>query len=408
MRWLMLAVLFAARGCMALQFQSLGAVAPLAGPDLGLDHAAMGTLIGLYWLPGVFLALPAGLLGRRMGLERLAILGLVLMAAGGEVLAVAAGYPAAAAARLLAGSGNALLSVLVSAMVAEWFRDRELSTALAIVFDSWPFGLAAAIAAFPALAATTDSWRWAIHAASAACALAALLVAATYRSPTQRQAPFGLDVALPPAAPARPVGWRRWGSSSLAGLLVPTLAAVVWTAYNAGHIVVLTYAPPMLAGFARQPLADASATVSLAVWAALASTPLGGWLADRTGRPGLPVLVGALGSAAVGLALAAGMQGGFGYLVFGLFMGLPAGSILALPARAALNPADAPRMLGWFMALYYLLLTLAQMLAGFVRQWSASDATTVLLGCILLAIVAGALLPIRLLARAQLSALAAR
>lgn len=63
-RWTMLAVLFLARTAMSYQFQSVGSLSPFLVSDLGMDYAALGTLIGLYKLPGLVLALPGGVLGR--------------------------------------------------------------------------------------------------------------------------------------------------------------------------------------------------------------------------------------------------------------------------------------------------------------------------------------------------------
>jgi hypothetical protein len=64
-RWGMLAILFHARLTMSLQFQSVGAVAPLLGRNSGMSLADIGLLIGVYFTPGVALALAGGGLGRR-------------------------------------------------------------------------------------------------------------------------------------------------------------------------------------------------------------------------------------------------------------------------------------------------------------------------------------------------------
>jgi MFS family permease len=52
---------------MAFQFQSVAAVAPLLGHDFGVGLADIGILIGLYFTPGVALALPGGAIGQRFG-----------------------------------------------------------------------------------------------------------------------------------------------------------------------------------------------------------------------------------------------------------------------------------------------------------------------------------------------------
>src|SRR5258708_10311028 len=66
-RWLALALIFVTRTSMGVQFQSIASVDPLIVADLGLSYAQVGTLLRLYLLPGVPLALPGALLRQRLG-----------------------------------------------------------------------------------------------------------------------------------------------------------------------------------------------------------------------------------------------------------------------------------------------------------------------------------------------------
>ena len=61
-RWFILAVLFLARTAMGFQFQSIASVSPFLIDELAIDYAMLGTLIGLYMLPGILFALPGGVL----------------------------------------------------------------------------------------------------------------------------------------------------------------------------------------------------------------------------------------------------------------------------------------------------------------------------------------------------------
>ena len=60
-RWIILAVLFVARTSMAYQFQSVASVSEQLIQEFGLSYTEIGLLIGLYMLPGIFIALPGGL-----------------------------------------------------------------------------------------------------------------------------------------------------------------------------------------------------------------------------------------------------------------------------------------------------------------------------------------------------------
>ena len=75
-RWIILAVLFAARAATGFQFQSVGSATNLLMQDLGLSFSQIGMLLGAYLLPGVIVALPAGLLGQRLREKTLGLAGL--------------------------------------------------------------------------------------------------------------------------------------------------------------------------------------------------------------------------------------------------------------------------------------------------------------------------------------------
>ena len=81
-RWGILAVLFIVRLTMAFQFQSVAAVAPLLGGKFDVSLADIGLLIGLYFTPGVALALPGGAIGKRFGDKTTVLAALALMLIG--------------------------------------------------------------------------------------------------------------------------------------------------------------------------------------------------------------------------------------------------------------------------------------------------------------------------------------
>jgi predicted MFS family arabinose efflux permease len=91
-RWLILLVLFTARAAIAFQFQSIPALSPLLVENLQIDYALLGTLVGLYMLPGVVFSLPGGVLGQRFGDKQIALVGLGLMALGGLWVALSGTY----------------------------------------------------------------------------------------------------------------------------------------------------------------------------------------------------------------------------------------------------------------------------------------------------------------------------
>src|SRR6185436_11951346 len=126
-RWLALAVIFVARLSFGFQFQSIASVAPMLVDDLRLSYAELGWLIGLFSLPGVLLAFPGGLLGRRFGERPVAVAGLALMVLGGLITAGSPGFVSAAVGRALSGAGFVLANTVFAKMIADWFAGKELA-----------------------------------------------------------------------------------------------------------------------------------------------------------------------------------------------------------------------------------------------------------------------------------------
>ena len=291
-RWLILGVLFLARAAMAFQFQSVAAVSQFLVADLDLDYARLGLLVGVYMLPGIVISIPGGMLGARFGDKRIVLWGLLLMAAGGVLTALADQYAMALTGRVVAGVGAVLLNVLLTKMASDWFAGREIVLAMALLVTSWPFGIGAALAIEPQLAAS-QSWSVAIHATAAASVMAFVLVAMVYRAPASA-------LATTPARPAMAMTSREVVGASVSG--------IVWAVYNVSYILLVTFAPPLLIARGLSVI-DAGIATSLATWTLMISAPLGGALIERTGRP-LSMISGCvvLLSAAIGLIAISGQS----------------------------------------------------------------------------------------------------
>ena len=116
-RWYILALLIAVRAAMGFQFQSVSAVAPMLSESMNVDYAGIGVLIGLYMLPGLFIALPGGFLGSRFQDLTVAGFGTLMMSIGAAISAMDAGFQVFAAGRLLSGAGAVLQGIFVIKMI---------------------------------------------------------------------------------------------------------------------------------------------------------------------------------------------------------------------------------------------------------------------------------------------------
>lgn len=363
-RWLVLAVLFAARSAMGFQFQSVASVSPLLMQDLAIDFALLGALIGVWMLPGVVVAIPGGLLGRRFGDKNVVVAGLALMALGSFVTAAAHSYAPAIAGRIVSGAGAVMLNVLLAKMVADWFQAGGLASAMGVLVTSWPFGIGLALIVLGPLSAAT-SWAIAVQVTAWVCIAALLGVALVYRTPPAQD---NRSVA------AAPLGRRDFTLACVAGL--------IWALYNVGYIVVVSFVPVLLAARGIGA-ANAAVVASFASWPLMLSVPLGGYLADRTGR-GYAIMIGGLVAMAAAMPFMLVAPSPLAMLaLFGLIAGLPGGIIAALPGRAL--AAKARHLgLGIFFTLYYVGMALLPGLAGWFRDRFVEDAAPLLFGSALL------------------------
>jgi predicted MFS family arabinose efflux permease len=370
-RWAILALLFATRVALGLQFQTLGSVADPLAKSLDLSFTQIGTLIGLFMMPGLVLAIPLGFAGRYASDRALVTAGLVALALGGGVAAAADGFGGLALGRLLCGVGFVVTTIFFTKMVVDWFAGRELATAMAVLVMSWPFGIAMGQVGHSWLAATYG-WRMPFIAASLYCLAGAALLAVAYRPPpattaTTATASVGLTA-------------REW--------TLTLMAALVWAAFNAAYIVYLSFAPRVLVAGGMGVL-EAASIISLASWVMIFSGAACGQLADRMGHSDL-ILSVCLGCAMAALALLSHVAWAVPIsLLFGLVGMAPAGLIMALTGAAMAPPKRAFGM-GIFFSAYFVVTAPAPAIAGWFFDRSHDPFLPILFAIALFVLTLGA------------------
>jgi predicted MFS family arabinose efflux permease len=267
MRWRILGLLFLARIGLGFQFQTLTSVGDDLVVAFGLSQAQIGTLIGLFMLPGLFLALPAGLATRFATDRTLAAFGLGALAAGGLFSAIAVETWMIGTGRLLSGAGFLLSTLYFTKMIAGWFSGREIATAMGVLVMSWPFGIAMGQVGHAWLAHVAD-WRAPFLAASLYCAVAALALLLLYRSAPGSSSGVARQAARP-----------GFGLTGVEWALV-TAAGVAWGVFNAGYVGYLTFGSKMLEGHGATNI-EAAAIVSIGSWLMILSGAACGQLVDR-------------------------------------------------------------------------------------------------------------------------------
>jgi len=371
--WGFVAALALARVGFGYQFQSLASLGPELMTEFQLDYAGLGTLIGLYMAPGVLVALPGGMLGRRYGERWIVGCGLGLMMLGSASAAFASGPAGIGAGRMLAGGGAVTLIVMQGIMVSDRFPGRGFLPVMSALVGAFPVGVGlAALSHEPLVRAF--GWPGMFMAGAAVAAGSLLLFLLTCGPGTKRP------------------GGSLWAWPSRRECVLVMVAGLIWTAYNAGYYGFLSYIPSLLAKRGHAP--GVTALVMLvATWSNLPATILGGALAVRFGNG--PVFLAGTLSGVLAVAGPAVLDWPLAWAVlFGTAAALHAGVIVGIGTLSA-RPENRAVGMGLFYTTYYLGGTLLPALCGRAADL-VGDPSGALLAAAALALLA---VPIYLLHR---------
>lgn len=285
----------------------VGGLAVQMGAELGFSPAGLGLAVSVYFGVSAVTSIPAGALVERYGPRRTARAGITLAALCLVAIAVAArSYPALVVLLGLSAAGNGLGQLASNKLLAAVPAHRQ-GLSFGIKQAAIPAATLLAGASVPAVALTLG-WRWAFGLAAVVAAAALVLLP---RDPG-RLTPAGAQrrgraIASGPDAPRA------------TGALVVVGAAAALAAASAGSLGTFLVDSAATRGLAP---GLAGLTLTLGSVACLLARIGGGWVVDRSRRPGdIAIVAVLLAAGSVGLALlavpgsaalAAGVLLGFG------------------------------------------------------------------------------------------------
>lgn len=351
---------------MGYQFQSIGSVGPLLVEHLLIDFAMLGSLIGVYKLPGVIFAYPTGLLGQRFSDKAVIAFGMALMAVGGLVTAWANSFELAMVGRTVAGIGAVLFNVLSAKIIADWFAGRELTLAMAVHVNSWPFGIALGLSTQAAIAASM-SLETMFLVSAGACVLGTLMIVVFCR---------------PAAAGTKAADAGVIKGVSAGEFLLVSLAAMIWLLFNACLILVVSFAPAMLVtqGLTAE---QAGWLTSVGTWLGIVAIPIGGFLVQKWLRPDPFIVVTLIGGGAITAVIPVFDLPLLWFVLFGVIAWAPAGPIVALPIQV-LNVRNRGIGMGLFFSYYYLGIGVFSPIAGWLRDVSGDPGAPIYFAAVLM------------------------
>jgi MFS family permease len=261
----------------------------------------------------------------------------------------------------MSGGGAAVLFVLMTKMLTDWFVDKELFFGMSVFIIGWPIGIAAG-QAVQASIADASSWNVVFYLTALGCVIALLAISSFYRAP--------------PDLADRAAG--SFSALSRRELLLVTIAGLVWMFINGAYLVLLSFAPVFLQ---EQGVSFAAAgrVVSLMSWVFLFSLPLGGYLATRFEAPNVVMFTGLAGTVVVGALIPFTDVPFVTFTLFGIFYAASAPVVASLPAQV-LRPETRGPGFGIYYIWYFAGSAFLPVVGGYLKDITGTAASSVLFG----------------------------
>ncbi len=311
-RWAVLFASFFAFVSFAFIFQLMPSLADFVKKDFAINGTEFGLLSTVVMVPGIFIALPFGLVVNKYGFRTLGFLSTIVAAAGGIVTAMSSTYIIAILGRIILGIGGAFIIVGTPTLIPQWFAHEESGKAMGIFSTNMPV---ATITAFPTgfILANAYGWRSAFYVGSAVAVIAGIVFVAVVRD-----GPLKGDSTV--------VKWKD--AKQAFRTLEVWKASVIWMLFNATAIAFLTFAPTLFETFRGLDPLYSRILASILMYAAAVFVPIFGWVSDKSGRRKPYMIVGGV---LLGLALnVVSYTGGFSLVISVIVLGIAAAMVPSL------------------------------------------------------------------------------
>lgn len=249
----------------SLSLQFLPPVIPVMKRTLSMTAGQAGTLMSSLALFGIVVSPLVGYLADRWGGRTVGLLGLACLIASEAWFACSTSYTSLLMARLAMGVGSATLSILGAQIISENFAGTKyLGAAMGTMNTAVPIGILISQLSFSRIAAARG-WQAPVWICLGFTCVVAAGYALFYRDPELRHdgAPMSLVAGLRHLSP------QIW------------MLGLVWLFWNAGALVLLTFANDLLVGRGMSPQSAGTMASVLMFFPILGSTFMGHVLDHR-------------------------------------------------------------------------------------------------------------------------------
>jgi predicted MFS family arabinose efflux permease len=359
-RWIILFV--AVFGFILFNF-ALQSVPPILS-DLqsifGIDNSNAGLLMSLVVIPGIFLALPAGMLINKHGFRQISCISSILIAAGSIITASSSQFSIALVGRLIIGIGGCFLTIGAAVIIPQWFQPKEIGKAMGIYVAGVPIAVTLAFLSTPTLS-QNFGWQTPFYLVAAASIASAIFFLAIIK-----------DGPLKINSTKDPTDLKQALSSHELWKI-----GIIWMLFNMGAIGFLTWAPVMFVTYKGLSIVDASIFTSSIMIVNLFLVPIYGWVSDKLDRRKPFIIIGALITSILNFAISylLGLPLIAVIILSGVSGGAVPGLVMAIAART-LNQKQAGISFGIMTMWQNVGITITAPVIGYILQASQSMVLT--------------------------------
>jgi MFS family permease len=287
-------------------YDSISALETTLIKSLGLTRQTIGSLYSAYSLAAIFIVFFGGVLIDRLGPRKASLLFSALVTLGAALVAVANSTWMLFAGRFVFGAGSESLVVAQSAIIARWFKGKELALAFGISLTISRLGTLFSFNTEQTIASYFGNYRYALWAAALLCGFS-LLCNLVYNG-MDRVGERALDLPRPGAGDQIDVSdIAKFGRSYwyVALLCVTFYSAIFPFTALAPDLFHTKWNIPAVAdvsgGFLYQVFSSffhmfstAGGMTSIIIFASMVCAPFAGGLVDRIGRRASLMVLGSL------------------------------------------------------------------------------------------------------------------
>jgi MFS family permease len=150
-------------------YDIIGAIAPTLVRDLGADRATVGWMYTWYSIAAIISVLIGGFLIDRLGTRKSSMIFSILVFIGATIVAFSKSIPVLFIGRFIFGAGSEPLVVAQSAILARWFKGKELALSFGIALTVSRLGTMFSFNTGELIASHFGGYQYALMAAMLFC-----------------------------------------------------------------------------------------------------------------------------------------------------------------------------------------------------------------------------------------------